>query len=106
MADIRDSALFADATRPIVSVRCRQLDRCSSQASIVMQPAVPLWKVIADFGRRELHPGPQGPGFFCRRGRRLKFQKAAPNGDISIPCSRRPRANPRGVGGKKNKKKK
>src|SRR6185503_18021643 len=67
MADIRDSALFAGATQPIVIRRCRQLDRCSSQASIAMQPAVPLWKVIADFGRRELQPGPQGPGFFASR---------------------------------------
>jgi hypothetical protein len=29
-----------------------------------MQPAVPLWKVIVGFGRQELQPGPQGPGFF------------------------------------------
>ena len=41
----------------------------------MVQPAVPLWKVIAGLGRQELQPGPQGPGFFFsalhRRKKRL-----------------------------------
>ena len=41
-----------------------------------MQPAVPLWKVIADFGRRELQPGPQGSGFFFVRRLEIDIPKS------------------------------
>jgi hypothetical protein len=41
-----------------------------------MQPAVPLWKVIADFGRRELQPDPQGSGFFFVERREINIPKS------------------------------
>jgi len=50
-----------------------------------MQPAVPLWKVIADFGRRELQPGPQGPGFFFIGGWEINIPRS-PAESTHFPC--------------------
>jgi hypothetical protein len=47
-------ALFEGAARPIVIV-LSATDRCSSQAVIVVQPAVPLWKVIVGFAPAKLY---------------------------------------------------
>jgi hypothetical protein len=54
MADIPTSALFACAKRPIVA-SLSATDHCSSQAVIVVQSAVPLWKVIVGFAPAKLH---------------------------------------------------
>jgi hypothetical protein len=47
--------LLAAVRKHILLVRCRQPVATSSQISAtVVQPAVPLWKVIVDLGRHDL----------------------------------------------------
>ena len=66
MADMPTPALFASPTQPIV-MSLSASGRCSSQAVIAMQAAVPLWKVIVGFAPAKLHNrARKGPVFsYC-----------------------------------------
>src|SRR3954451_5454805 len=78
MADMPTPALFKASTRPIV-MWLSATDRCSSQAVIAMQPAVPLWKVIVGLAPAKLYNrARKGPvfSFPALRGRNLPKRRS------------------------------
>src|SRR3954468_1374723 len=89
MAGMRGFMLLAMDRKHILRMRCRQPVATSSQISAtVVQPAVPLWKVIVDQGRQDLSRARVARLFHF--GLRRVCKVAATSGRCTRPLARLP----------------